>query len=74
MVGETTLVRSFVKTRIIPNRLCNMEGDISLYCLMFDMHYCKVQYVKMHLRIESRFWSFNEGMTGITDVHIVWRA
>ena len=28
----------------------------------------------IHLRIESRFWLFNEGMNGITDTHIVWWA
>ena len=28
----------------------------------------------IYLRIESWFWSFNEVMNGITDVHIVWRA
>ena len=26
---------------------------------------------KNHLRIESWIWSFNEGMNGITDAHIV---
>ena len=30
--------------------------------------------LRIILRIESRFWSFNEGMNGITDAHIVWRG
>ena len=30
---------------------------------------------KLIIRIEGWFWSFNEGMNGITDAHIfVWRA
>ena len=27
----------------------------------------------IYLRIENLFWSFDEGINGINDVHIVWR-
>ena len=29
---------------------------------------------RLHLRIESWFWSFNDGMNEKTDAHIVWRS
>ena len=43
------------------------SGETAWVCTWaFTGHLCD----KYHLRIKSWFWSFNEGMNGITDAHI----